>query len=149
MHRPSHPPWFDHSNNIWWGVQVMKLLIMQPPPASFLIWVYGIRSHECISLDSHREPSYNPLWRVKIHVARTHVKLVPCHHATANLQVADGGDGLQICGIPAVMLNKLSWSAGKGWYSSLETRKSCEILVGKPEARRQLWRRNECMWNVT
>jgi hypothetical protein len=25
----SHPPWGDHPNNIWWSVQVMKLLIMQ------------------------------------------------------------------------------------------------------------------------
>jgi hypothetical protein len=27
--RPSHPPWFDHPNNIWWRVQTMQLLIMQ------------------------------------------------------------------------------------------------------------------------
>jgi hypothetical protein len=26
----SHPPGFDHPNDIWWIVQVMKLLIMQP-----------------------------------------------------------------------------------------------------------------------
>jgi hypothetical protein len=31
---PSHSPWFDHPNNIWWSIQVMKLLIMQSPPAS-------------------------------------------------------------------------------------------------------------------
>jgi hypothetical protein len=34
MSRPSHPPWSDHPNNIWWSVQVMKLLIMQSSPAS-------------------------------------------------------------------------------------------------------------------
>jgi hypothetical protein len=34
MSRTSHPPWFDHPNNIWWSVQVMKLLIMQSFPAS-------------------------------------------------------------------------------------------------------------------
>jgi len=28
MPHSSHPPWFD-DNNIWWSVQVMKLLIMQ------------------------------------------------------------------------------------------------------------------------
>jgi hypothetical protein len=33
MLRPS-PPGFDHPNNIWWSVQVMKLLIMQSSPAS-------------------------------------------------------------------------------------------------------------------
>jgi hypothetical protein len=26
---PSHPPWFDHPNFVWRGVQIMKLLIMQ------------------------------------------------------------------------------------------------------------------------
>jgi hypothetical protein len=25
---PSHPPWLDNSNYVWWWVQVMKLLIM-------------------------------------------------------------------------------------------------------------------------
>jgi len=34
MPHPSHPPYFDHSNNIWWNVQVTKLLISQPPPGS-------------------------------------------------------------------------------------------------------------------
>jgi hypothetical protein len=28
------PLWFDHPNNIWWSVQVMKHLIMQSFPAS-------------------------------------------------------------------------------------------------------------------
>jgi hypothetical protein len=29
MPLPSHPPWLAHPNNIWWSVQVMKLLIMK------------------------------------------------------------------------------------------------------------------------
>jgi hypothetical protein len=32
--QPSHPPWFGHRNNIWWSLQVMKLLILQSSPAS-------------------------------------------------------------------------------------------------------------------
>jgi hypothetical protein len=28
MPHPSHPPWFVDSNNIWWRVQIMKLLSM-------------------------------------------------------------------------------------------------------------------------
>jgi hypothetical protein len=24
---PFHPPWFIHPNNIWWGIQIMKLFI--------------------------------------------------------------------------------------------------------------------------
>jgi hypothetical protein len=31
---PSHSPWLEYPNNIWWIVQVMKLLIMQSSPAS-------------------------------------------------------------------------------------------------------------------
>jgi hypothetical protein len=30
----AHPPWLNHSNYTWRGVQVMKLLIMQFPPNS-------------------------------------------------------------------------------------------------------------------
>jgi hypothetical protein len=26
---PSYPPWFHYPNVIWWGVQIMKLLITQ------------------------------------------------------------------------------------------------------------------------
>jgi hypothetical protein len=26
---PSNPPWYNHPNNIYWRVQIMKLLIMQ------------------------------------------------------------------------------------------------------------------------
>jgi hypothetical protein len=28
MPRPSHSSWFDHPNNIWWAVQIIKLLVM-------------------------------------------------------------------------------------------------------------------------
>jgi hypothetical protein len=29
----THPPWFDHPNNIWWSTQVMKIIILQSSPA--------------------------------------------------------------------------------------------------------------------
>jgi hypothetical protein len=35
MPHPSHPPLFDHPNNMWWSVKVMKIFIMQSTPASF------------------------------------------------------------------------------------------------------------------
>jgi hypothetical protein len=34
MPHPPHSPWFDLLNNIWRGVQNMKLLIVQLSPAS-------------------------------------------------------------------------------------------------------------------
>jgi hypothetical protein len=48
-----------------------------------------------------------------------HFKWVPCHHSMARPQVADGGDGLQIWRVAANILNKQSWTADKGWSSSL------------------------------
>jgi len=40
MFHPSHSPWLDHPNKIWWCVQDMELLIMhllQPAATSFLL----------------------------------------------------------------------------------------------------------------
>ena len=34
MSRRSHHPWFHHSSNIWCGLQIMKILIMQLSPVS-------------------------------------------------------------------------------------------------------------------
>jgi hypothetical protein len=28
MSRSFHSSWFDHPNNIWWGLQIIKFLIM-------------------------------------------------------------------------------------------------------------------------
>jgi hypothetical protein len=35
INRPSHYSRFYHPNNIWWGAQIIRLLIMQFPPLSF------------------------------------------------------------------------------------------------------------------
>jgi hypothetical protein len=48
-----------------------------------------------------------------------HVRWVPCHHGMAHPQVADGGNGLQIWRVAAIILNKQSRTADKGWSSSL------------------------------
>jgi hypothetical protein len=37
MPRPFHLPLFDHSNNVWGQIQVMKFLITQFYPAPFLL----------------------------------------------------------------------------------------------------------------
>jgi len=29
---PSHASWFNHSNNIWWGVQIINLIVMYSSP---------------------------------------------------------------------------------------------------------------------
>jgi len=38
MPRPSHSSWFDHPNDVWWGVQIVKLLILyvSPLPCHFV-----------------------------------------------------------------------------------------------------------------
>jgi hypothetical protein len=32
---PTHPLWLHRPNNIWWSIQIMKLLLMQFSPATF------------------------------------------------------------------------------------------------------------------
>jgi hypothetical protein len=39
---PSHPPWLDHSNYVWRGVQVMTLIIMQFPPLKILLTLFNL-----------------------------------------------------------------------------------------------------------
>ena len=41
MPRPSHSFWFDHQNDIWWGVQIIKLLVMYSSP--FLCYLVPLR----------------------------------------------------------------------------------------------------------
>jgi hypothetical protein len=43
---------------------------------------------------------------------------VPCPHGMARPQVANGGDGLQICRVATNIQNKQSRKADKGWSSS-------------------------------
>jgi hypothetical protein len=52
-------------------------------------------------------------------VFNIHVKWVHCHHGMARPRVAVRGDGLQIWRVAANILNKQSWTANSGWYSSL------------------------------
>jgi hypothetical protein len=51
MPYPSHPPWLNHSNYVWWGVQVMKLLIVQ----------FSLISRHLISLRSKYSPQHTVL----------------------------------------------------------------------------------------
>jgi hypothetical protein len=44
---------------------------------------------------------------------KCHVRWVPCHHGMAGPQVADGGDGLQIWRVAAIILNKQSRTANR------------------------------------
>jgi hypothetical protein len=49
MLRPLHPR-FDHRDNIWWSLQVMKLLIMQPSPASHHFLLHRFNKSLCTKL---------------------------------------------------------------------------------------------------
>jgi hypothetical protein len=37
MSRSPHPPWFNHSNNIRWRIQVMNFIIMQFSPRTVFL----------------------------------------------------------------------------------------------------------------
>jgi hypothetical protein len=65
---PSHAPWFDHTNIIWWSVHVMKLLIfrlLQPSntfsldPNIFLSTLFSNTLSLCSS-HSVRDPVLHP-----------------------------------------------------------------------------------------
>jgi hypothetical protein len=59
------------------------------------------------------EPSHNIKFKKFVDQLRdSHLKWVPCHHGMARPQVADGGDGVQICSC-----NKQSRTADEGWSS--------------------------------
>jgi hypothetical protein len=47
----------------------------------------------------------------------------PCHHGVLRPQVADGGDGLKIRRVAAMVLNKQLRTAYKGWSSGLDVRR--------------------------
>jgi hypothetical protein len=49
----------------------------------------------------------------------TQVRWVSCHHSMVCLQVADGGDGLQILRVAVTILNEQSLTVNKGWSSCL------------------------------
>jgi hypothetical protein len=80
MSRPSHTHWIDRPNNIWWRVQVMKLIIMQPSPASrhFL----RLRSQLFSSAPCSYIPDGRPIfrrilrkWGVRVLTEFIHVRL--------------------------------------------------------------------------
>jgi hypothetical protein len=71
----SHPPWFDHSSNIWWRVQIMEHIISQrsqPPvtsspqhPKSLLsIPQVAVISRTHIPFEHNRSTASNPDWRL-------------------------------------------------------------------------------------
>ena len=41
MHYPSHSSWLDYPSNIWWAVQMIKLLIKQSSPVSRYFLLFG------------------------------------------------------------------------------------------------------------
>jgi hypothetical protein len=48
MPSPSHPPSFDHSNYVWRGAQVMKLLIVQFSPTSCKNFFFCFTQNFCV-----------------------------------------------------------------------------------------------------
>jgi hypothetical protein len=54
--RPSHSPWFDHPNNIWWRTQILKFLIMS----------FSVRYSYSSFLRSTYSPQHHVLWENKL-----------------------------------------------------------------------------------
>jgi hypothetical protein len=84
----------------------MKFLIMQFSPTS------------CYSICLRSKYSQQPVL-THLQLMFLRVKWVPCHHGLRCPQVAGGGDCLHIRRVAAIILNKQSRTAEKGWSSSL------------------------------
>jgi hypothetical protein len=54
---PAHSSWLDHPNNIWWWVQLVKLLIMAPPVPCCLVR----RRPKCLQYHVLEHLAYVPL----------------------------------------------------------------------------------------
>jgi hypothetical protein len=76
MSCPPHSSCFDHPNDIWWGVQIIKLLVMQssplpsypvPPRPKYLFSAPYFRK-----ASAYVSPS---LWATKFHTHTKQVKL--------------------------------------------------------------------------
>jgi hypothetical protein len=63
MPRPPHPLWLDHPNNICWRVilHVMKLIIMQFPPASGFLERPVLKHHRCMLFPYSEATSSTPI----------------------------------------------------------------------------------------
>ena len=65
---PFHSSWSDHQNNIWWGLHIIKLLMMQFPPNTILAQISS--SAPCSWTSStHIPPS---MWQTEFHIHILH-----------------------------------------------------------------------------
>jgi len=86
----SHPSWFDHPQNIWWGLQVMKLLIMQS--SSVLCHFFFLRSkysqHPVLRCP---QSIFFPYWSERlgftpIQYNRFNYSFAYCNHTQSNIR---------------------------------------------------------------
>ena len=72
--RPSHSPWLDNSDTIRWGLQIMKLLIIQPLPVPPPRYLDPLKPKYIPQNPNSRTPSacFPPsMWEAKFH---THIE---------------------------------------------------------------------------
>ena len=60
MPRPSHSSWFDHPNNICWGVQFTKALIMQFSPLPCYLVPLSLKYSPQHPILKHPQPTFLP-----------------------------------------------------------------------------------------
>jgi len=60
MLRPSHSSWFNHLNNIWWVVNITKLLIMKFSPLPYYLVPLGPIHRPQHPILKHPQPTFLP-----------------------------------------------------------------------------------------
>ena len=75
---PCNPFGFDHPSNIWWGVQVIKLLIMWFFPLPFYVIPFRLNYAPSASVLKHPHPTFLPQfeWPSLKHTYKTTGKII-------------------------------------------------------------------------
>jgi len=68
----SHPSWVDHPNNIWWGLQIIKLLITKFSPLPWYLFSLRIKYSPHHPILKHLQPTFLP--QCKRPSVQTHTK---------------------------------------------------------------------------
>jgi hypothetical protein len=71
MPRPSHPRWFDHPRNVWWGLHIRELLVVRFRPYSVTSSSSSLNISQSTLFTNTLCPGYSlSVWEIKLHTRR-------------------------------------------------------------------------------
>jgi hypothetical protein len=85
MPSPSHPPWLDHSNYVWRGVQVMELLTMQFSPKRERETIKLVTAQLCPTSSYFLSPRKPSIYQETLHFLPFHLYIIARRHEHVGL----------------------------------------------------------------